>query len=366
MAKRKRLTPANPMFLGADAPEPATSASAPLPGPMVGRPLAAHRAPIADVAADSSASAALAEVAGELAEARASGRMVLRLPLSAIEQGHLVRDRLPVMDEDMEALLTSLRERGQQTPIEVTALGAGRYGLISGWRRCQALAQLAATGAGDGHVLALERRPDTAPAAYRAMVEENEIRAGLSHFERARIVHVAVEQGVFASHREALQGLFGAASRPRRSKIGSFVSVVQALGDALRFPRSIGERLGLRLAKALEADPALGPRLSAELTRAAPGSAEDEQALLSAALDRAEAPAPAPAPDPAPVPASEQARPGPSPAPKAAAPRPQPDTPCPGIEARYDPRAGRLELSGPGVTPDLHAELMGWLAARQG
>ena len=196
MAKRKRLGGANPMFI--DAPLPET-------------PAPAMRAPIADIAADSSASAALEQVTRELSDARATGRMVSALPLEQIDQSYLVRDRFVIDDEDMTALVTSIRDRGQQTPIEVVRLDGGRFGLISGWRRCQAVARLQEWGVGDGTVLALERRPDTASDAYRAMVEENEIRSELSYFERARIVEMSVQQGVYDSHKQALQTLFSSA-----------------------------------------------------------------------------------------------------------------------------------------------------------
>ena len=88
MAKRKRLSAANPMFLdGTDRPEtsPAPSSST-----------SSMRAPIADVASDTAATAALTEVTEELSRARKTGRMVVQLPLDAIDQTYLVRDRLVV------------------------------------------------------------------------------------------------------------------------------------------------------------------------------------------------------------------------------------------------------------------------------
>ncbi|MDJ0820349.1 MAG: ParB N-terminal domain-containing protein [Paracoccaceae bacterium] len=338
MAKRKRLTPANPMFLDA-----AADGTAPAPH---------ARAPIADVAADSSASAALAEVADELNRAREDGRMLLRLPLDRVETGYLVRDRLVVEDEEMQALIASLRERGQQTPIEVTPLEDGRYGLISGWRRCQALATLQEWGAGDGTVLALERRPDTAADAYRAMVEENEIRANLSYFERARIVDVAVQQGVYESHKKALQSLFSAASRAKRSKIGSFVIVVQMLGDRLGYPQAIGERLGLRLARLIDLYEDQAQTLCVDLTVAQFNSAEDEQAFLGRWVAEAEA--------------FERGQDRPSSSAKrnskpAATPAVE-SRPLPDLQARFHPGEQRLELSGPGLTEALHDSLLEWLA----
>ena len=89
------------------------------------------------------------------------------------------------------------------------------------------------------------------------MVEENEIRVGLSYYERARIAARAAELGVFPDTASALARLFASASRAKRSKIGSFLRLYTALDDRLRFPAAIPERLGLRLARALDADAGL-------------------------------------------------------------------------------------------------------------
>ena len=86
MAKRKRLTPANPMFFEGD-----TGETVPV------------SAPIAGVVADASATAALAEMSDTLIRARTEGRMVISVPLDRIDLGYLMRDRLPVYDADMDA-----------------------------------------------------------------------------------------------------------------------------------------------------------------------------------------------------------------------------------------------------------------------
>ena len=74
----------------------------------------------------------------------------------------------------MASLKASIRSRDQQTPIEVMALGNGRYGLISGARRLAALSALhAETGeARFATVKALLRPFKAAPESYLAMVEE--------------------------------------------------------------------------------------------------------------------------------------------------------------------------------------------------
>lgn len=314
MAKRKRLTPARIGLWEEDAP--------------ISTP------PIAHVTGDASTVSALEEVTAELTRARAEGRLVEALPLDSIDAGYLVRDRILADDEDLRTLVESLRARGQQTPIEVVALEGGRYGLISGWRRLAALQKLYLETGEESFSLvqALLRTPDTASEAYLAMVEENEIRVGLTYFERARIALKAVEQGVFVDRRAALQGLFGSASRARRSKIGSFMPVVAELDGALRFPASLTERLGLRLAKAMEDSDRLAERLKSTLLEKTPGSIEAEQALIAKAL------APAPKPD---------------------GNRPGMRELRPGLSVRET--ASGVTISGAALTPDLKARLLAWL-----
>ncbi len=333
MAKRLRLTPPKDGYLAEAGPVSAGTETK----STLSAPFGAGVAPIARVAADAAATAALDLVSDELRRARAEGRLIQSLPLEAVIEDYLVRDRVTVAPEELAALTESLRARGQQAPIEVVDLGQGRYGLISGWRRLAALRGLRAeTGeARFGTVLALLRRPADAGAAYVAMVEENEIRVGLSYYERARIVAKAVEQGVFPGPKQALQSLFSAASRAKRSKIGSFLAIVGALDGALRHPTAIGERMGLALAQALEADPDLAGRIRAEIAARRPATAEAELALLAAAL-RAGA-----------------ARP------------PAPPAPAGGIRVALErgPSGPRIVLTGAGVDAALQARIEAWLAA---
>ena len=131
--------------------------------------------------------------------------------------------------------------------------GALPYGLISGWRRLQALKALhAETGEPRfATVQALVRRPETAADAYVTMVEENEIRLGLSHYERARVAALATARGVFPTEDDALRALFATASRPKRSRIRAFLEIFHALDGCLRFPAHLPERLGLALVERL-------------------------------------------------------------------------------------------------------------------
>lgn len=323
MAKRKRLTTPDPARMAAPETKAMDIPLGYTPDHMK------RRAPIADVAGQAATAAALETVAGELQAARAEGRLVQKIPLDAIDASHMIRDRITLDADEMDALEASLKARGQQTPIEVVETGPGRYGLISGWRRVTALRSLEARAEGPGTVLALVRRPDTASDAYVAMVEENEIRVGLSYFERASIVARAVGEGVFRSEKDALQSLFAAASRAKRSKIKSFLPVVETLGSQIRHPGALTERLGLALSTRVQADPAWGKRLSDRLRKANADSAEEETALLQKALNTP----------------SEPEKPAGSPA----APAPK----APAAPITIARSKGALRLSGPAVTEDL-------------
>lgn len=359
MAKRRRLDP----IPQADLPAPEQKSALPPIG-----------APIARVAQDTAREAAFEELRTALTEARAEGRLIQKLPLDAVQLDHLLRDRIALDEEALVPLMESLRARGQQVPIEVTALGGGRFGLISGWRRMAALRRLAAeTGeARFGTVLAILRRPETAGDAYLAMVEENEIRLGLSHYERARIVLCAVEAGVFPTTKTALQKLFAHGSRARRSKIGSFLGVVEALDGVLRFPTDLGERLGLALAAQIESDPGFADCLRRDLAAAAPESAEAERLVLEAALRPAPGP-PEGAGDPMPAPPAPSGGPS-DPSAKAPVASVAPQEPVRGAaRARLDPAPGVileisggylkpvLILSGPKVDQAFKDSLINWL-----
>ena len=245
------------------------------------------RAPIAQVAGDAAAQAALDHLSREFDEARQDGRMALSLALDVIEARHLVRDRLDVSQDDMDVLKASLVARGQQTPIDVVETAPGQYGLVSGFRRLMALRALY-EDTGDkrfASVKAFVRPAASMSQIYVAMVEENEVRADLSFYERANLALEAARMGIYPDPRTAVQTLFSAASPARRSKILSFVRLCDALDAALRFPTAIPERLGLALTKALERDDALGRKLKDTL-RKLPATAQvaDERAVLERAL----------------------------------------------------------------------------------
>ncbi len=362
MAKRRRLTPAQPGYLDAMAAPETKSAFAPGSTP----------APIAQVAGDVSATAALAELSEAMQMAREDGRIIERLPLSAIDASYLVRDRIEQNDEEMGALMDSLRARGQQTAIEVTRLDGTAdsgysHGLISGWRRLTALSRLYSETRDRrfATIKALVIVPSGARDAYVSMVEENEIRVDLSHYERARIARKAVDEDVYPSVRAALQGLYASTTRSRRSKIGTFISVVDAFDDVLRYPTALTERLGLALAREIARNPGFVATTRAALARMTTPTAAEEQRILGAGLrpasgsETGSGQAPGPAPAPVTEPVSE-------PVAGHRAVEPPRITNLDGVKLSFQPGRRRIELSGDGVDEALYADMQIWMMTRQG
>lgn len=321
----------------------------------------ASSAPIARVAGETSVNAAFDEVSRELSSARNEGRLVLRIPLDSIETAWLVRDRThpgTAEDPDFAALLDSLRRNGQRNPIEIVDMGQGRYGLISGWRRWTALNLLHEETGDDcfATVLAFLRQPASAEEAYVAMVEENEIRLGLSYYERARIAARSVEAGVYPSTKAALQSLFASASRARRSKIGSFIALYQFLGDSVRYPQALSERLGLSLVKILEADETAGKRLRNRLEKSRTASAEAEQSLFSNFIEAENKSDVSSSSKPTPPSPVEPANPSHD---ERQVPNMADDEICPGVYLTQS--AGKIQLSGPAVNSTFRNRLEAWL-----
>jgi ParB family chromosome partitioning protein len=285
------------------------------------------RMPIAEVAGDTAARAALDEVSHAMRAAETEGRMVRKLPIGRIDATHLNRDRMVLDPEEMATLKASIEARGQQTPIEVLSLSSGRFGLISGLRRLAALREMGAE-----EVLAFVRRPETAAASYVAMVEENEIRAGLSFYERANIAVQAVGAGVYPNAKAAVKGLFAHVAPAKRSKILRFVVLREALGRHLAFPTAIPEKLGLALAAAIEDDKRLASRINDALRKTPPADAAAERRLLERALK--------------------------GPPAKAGSP----EEVAPGVTLQVT--KGRVTLAGKGVDAGFEAALRNWIAQR--
>jgi len=192
----------------------------------------------------------------QLKRAEEQGLLIREVALDEIEAEALVRDRVVLDAVALEELRASIERNGLRLPVEIYAnvAGAARpYALLSGYRRLVAVRQLfEATGdAKWSTIKAIVRAPEALGGPFVAMVEENEIRAQLSHYERGRIAVIAAQQGVFMNTEAAVNALFPVASKAKRSKIRSFAVIFEELGDVLHFADLITEKLGLRVANAL-------------------------------------------------------------------------------------------------------------------
>lgn len=255
--------------------------------------------PIAQVAGESAALAGLAGVTDRAAAAKDSadaekwrdavkdGHSVHAIPVVEIQADYLRRDRIDDTPEARQELLDSIKQHGLRAPIEVVALEEG-YGLIAGHRRLGAFLALAAHDPAFNTIPAFLREPAESADAYVNMVEENEIRANLSHYERGRIAVLSAQSGVFDTVDEAINRLFEHGSKSKRSKIRSFATVHEALGDLLQFPRDLTERSGLKVAAALRGG--AQAKLRAAISDQAALTPQQEMLALEKAIDAAEAP----------------------------------------------------------------------------
>lgn len=249
--------------------------------------------PIAQVAGEAAALAGMATVTDRAEAARdkadatsyrqasEAGLMAELIGLEQIDADYIRRDRIVEDPEALAELIVSIREHGLRNPIEVAHTDGG-YGLISGYRRLRAFQELAAQASGFESIPAFVRGAEAGADAYVRMVEENEVRANLSHYERGRIAVLSVGQGIFPTVEAAVDALFAAASKSKRSKVRSFAVVHEALGDLLRFPTMLSEKAGLKLAAAVRDGAQAG--LRAALATADPQDGAAEWKLLEAAL----------------------------------------------------------------------------------
>lgn len=228
--------------------------------------------------------------AERLRDVEGKGLLIAEIPLDEISADALVRDRVALKPAEMEELQLSIAANGLRLPIEVFPLSdhpkGFKYGLLSGYRRYRAMQALRGQGGATRFdtINALIRDPEAMGGTFAAMIEENEIRADLSHFERGRIAVIASQQGAFANVEAAVNSLFPMASKAKRSKIRSFALIFEELGDMLSFPETIKERDGLRLAVALrDGHEAV---LREALAKQTPETAEQEAQLIEAALKR--------------------------------------------------------------------------------
>jgi ParB family transcriptional regulator, chromosome partitioning protein len=180
---------------------------------------------------------------------------MIHLPLAAIDAEALPRDRSTLEPEPLAELAHSIATTGLRMPVEVWRLTAPRpgpdgglhlYGLISGYRRLHACAQIGLTD-----IPAFLRTPASLPDAMAAMVAENDIRADTPPWDKGLTLLRAVEEGLFDTVEAAARALHPSASRQKQFRYRSYASVVEALSHHLTTPERLTARQMDRLASAL-------------------------------------------------------------------------------------------------------------------
>lgn len=224
------------------------------------------------------------EDAKTLRAARADGRLIERLDIDLIKTDALPRDRLDLSDvavsEAMDELKASIQARGQKEPIEVWRDGAGELQLKKGWRRLTALRQLHEE-TGDAAFSTVLARVDETKAErldrYVDMVEENVVREDLTFAEMAAVVlEAAADPAIEERDAGALVSrLYAALHKTKRSYIRSFVFLLSALGDDLKFPKEVARNLGVSVSRRLQEE-GVPANLLSDLRRAPDGAAQRE------------------------------------------------------------------------------------------
>lgn len=176
----------------------------------------------------------------------------MRIPLDRIDPFALPRDRSVLDRTPMDELRASILANGLRQPIEVFATETG-YGLLSGFRRLTAFGELH-DRTGDptfAEIDAILRTPADRRAAVAAVVEENDIRVGLTPWERASYAIATTRTGLFDTLDAAIAGLYPFAARQKRAKIRAIAEVVESLGDSLTDAVDMSENRLLRLSAVL-------------------------------------------------------------------------------------------------------------------
>lgn len=179
---------------------------------------------------------------------------IVEIPIDKIDKKAFLRDRNRLLEDDLDELKWSIYRHGQRLPIEVCEAGDGTYQLISGLRRVLAIEEMPQIFGNEEKwtkVRALVRPFHSMSYTLAAMVDENEMRSGVSFFEKARLVYESVRKKHFPNHDDAVLTLFRHSSPAKRSKIRTFAEWYTTADSFLKFGEYLTERKALRLCHAL-------------------------------------------------------------------------------------------------------------------
>ncbi len=274
------------------------SATGPATGPGAGQAVPARRGPMATAVQENaealraraeSEAAIRAEndaLAAELVRLQHLGLIVDMIPVDAIDTSKLVRDRIAGNDDlELAELKASIRDIGLSNPIRVEPTGAGRYELVQGLRRLSAFRELLAETKDPRFALipaGMMTDAEGLDQLYRRMVDENLVRKDVSFVEMAALArdYARDPRTGCDDADKAVAILFKSAGYQKRSYIRAFITVVERLGEALRFPQEVPRNLGLELRRRLEIEPEIGAAIRDELKDWENRSVADELGVL--------------------------------------------------------------------------------------
>jgi ParB family chromosome partitioning protein len=188
-------------------------------------------------------------------------------------------------------------------PVEIFPLTEPRpphrYGLLSGLRRLHAYQALHELTGQDRYttIPAFLRAPGTMAEALAGMVEENEIRAEVSPWERGRIAWLAHRQEIFGTIEEAVAKLYPAANKAKRARLRTLAHLVEELDGFLTNPEGLNQHRLLRIEAAFRAG--FGNVIHTALAESSLRDPDTQWQLLLPILTEAENPPPD-APEPRP------------------------------------------------------------------
>lgn len=176
---------------------------------------------------------------------------IQEIPLDRIDQFEF-HDRIDI-EEDLDGLAESLRDRGQEVPIKVRPIpDTDRFEVIIGRRRCAAARRI-----GWKTIRGVIQEHDDI-AALAAMITENSERRETSYIGKARLCAKVIERGISQSDLARAMGCSqGHISQMLRSYKMLGDDVILAVGDAVGRGRSawdpvwgLMEKLGMSSAEA--------------------------------------------------------------------------------------------------------------------
>ena len=226
-------------------------------------------------------------LAHEFVALRNAGHVIQSLPLAEVHSTLLTRERMSAEDEELDELVTSIRDVGLSNPIRVLERPDGDgFELVQGHRRLNAYRRLLeVTGDEEWASVPAAVMPD-GPAdvagLYRRMVDENVVRKDISFAEMAHAAqNFAADPATGTSDVDkAVAELFKSAPYSKRSRIRSFVSLLEKLGDVLLHPTEISRNLGVALQSEMKRRPALVAEIRAALGDAGNRDARGEMDIL--------------------------------------------------------------------------------------